>query len=107
MVGVQYDIMNKKLQNKIGVLVDFDNQLELDTWKEREDGMARGLEVHVERCQHCEFDEEPTFVEQRRLSYRQVGEEGDYAYSRSISLVQEVLVCLNCGEVHKVVNEVH
>lgn len=67
--------------------------------------MARGLEVQVEKCQHCEYAEEPTFKEERRIAYRQVGEPKDYAYSRSISCAQEVLVCLNCGEVHRVLNE--
>jgi hypothetical protein len=69
--------------------------------------MARGMEVQVEACRHCEFREEPTFREERRVAYRQVGVQGDYSYSRSVSCVQEVLVCLGCGEVHKVVSEAH
>ena len=69
--------------------------------------MARGLIVSVEPCVNpeCGYDEEPNFIEQRRVSFRQVGEPGDYSYSRSISVVQEVLVCLACGEVHKVLRE--
>ncbi len=100
--------MRKLPRSSVGVLVDFDGQLSEIDIQDRigEDGMPRGLETHIEACKHCEYSDEPTFAEQRRVSYRQVGEEGDYAYSRSISIVQEVLVCLSCGEVHKVLNEI-
>lgn len=69
--------------------------------------MPRGYEVSVEKCSNpdCGFAEEPTFREEVRIAYRQVGEPGDYSYSRSISCKQEVLVCLACGEVHKIVNQ--
>ena len=74
-------------------------------WEGQYDNMARGYEVSVESCPHCQFDGEPTFREEVRIAYRQVGQPGDYSYSRSVSCRQEVLVCLSCGEVAKVVNE--
>lgn len=86
-------------RGKTGILIDFDNQLG--------ESMARGIVEEVEKCQHCEYDELPTFREERRVAFRQVGKPGDFGYSRSIYCAQEVLVCLGCGEVHKIINEAH
>lgn len=69
--------------------------------------MARGYESFIEKCQHCGYDEQPNFKEETRMAYREVGEEGSFGYSRSICCKQEVLVCLSCGEVHRVVSEIY
>jgi len=84
-----------------------DRQRGIIDWEGQYDCMSRGYEVSVEKCSNpeCGYDGEPTFREELRIAYRQVGEPGDYAYSRSISCRQEVLVCLHCNEVHKIVNE--
>jgi hypothetical protein len=68
--------------------------------------MRRPFEVYTEACRHCGFCDVPTFREERRVAYRQVGEEGDHNYSRHLHLQQEVLVCLGCGDIHKVIGEV-
>ena len=85
---------NKIIFSTPGRMVDWEGQVDM-----------RGYELQIEKCPHCEFAEEPNFREEMRVSYRQVGQPGDYGWSTSVSYRQQVLVCLNCGEIARIINE--
>ena len=56
-------------------------------------------ESHVTPCENCEFKDAPTFRQERRVSYREIGERGSASYSRELGTIVDVLVCLSCGHV--------
>lgn len=79
------------------------------------------MDEHVEACIHCSNSEEPTFREEIRVSYMEIGEkptipQGPFYlapgqappsqkayYARRRSIYQRVLVCLNCGGIHEII----
>ena len=78
------------------------------------------MDEHVEVCIHCSNGEEPTFREETRVSFMEIGEKPRMPqvpfypmpgqmppqrafYSRRRSVYQKVLICLSCGGVHEVI----
>lgn len=56
-------------------------------------------ESAITACASCGFNGVPTFRQERRIAYRETGERGTDNYSRELSQIVEVMVCLQCGHV--------